>query len=104
MDLKTITFEEDDQLLLCSDGLSNKVSSEVMASILAGDTPLIEKAGTLIDLANQAGGEDNITLAIITYEDCPERQVWIMLTGKRISGRYKINRDDRRRRNGECLP
>lgn len=72
MDLKTITFEEDDQLLLCSDGLSNKVSSEVMASILAGDTPLIEKAGTLIDLANQAGGEDNITLAIITYEDCPE--------------------------------
>ena len=31
MDLKTITFEEDDQLLLCSDGLSNKVSSEVMA-------------------------------------------------------------------------
>lgn len=33
-DLKTIVFEENDTLLLCSDGLSNKVPTEVMKEVL----------------------------------------------------------------------
>lgn len=67
MDIKTITFEEGDILLLCSDGLSNKVSEKEMADILGNDTDLNEKASTLIQLANEYGGEDNITLAIVEF-------------------------------------
>ncbi|HJV31423.1 MAG TPA: Stp1/IreP family PP2C-type Ser/Thr phosphatase [Bacillales bacterium] len=67
MDIKTIIFEEDDCLLLCSDGLSNKVSEQEMNDILANDDELLQKAETLISQANQYGGEDNITLAIVQF-------------------------------------
>ena len=72
MDLKTITFEEGDSLLLCSDGLSNKVNQDEMESILSGDLTLEEKAAEFISRANQYGGEDNITLAIVEYREFSE--------------------------------
>jgi len=65
IDIKTISFEEGDFLLLCSDGLSNKLSDHEMKEILTKEIPLEEKAHEMINLANQYGGEDNITLAII---------------------------------------
>ena len=71
-DIKTIIFEEGDLLLLCSDGLSNKVSQEEMSGILAGDQELNDKAAALVERANQNGGEDNITLVIAAYPDAPE--------------------------------
>ena len=37
MDIKTIMFEEGDFLLLCSDGLSNKVSEKEMSDILTNE-------------------------------------------------------------------
>lgn len=72
MDVKTIIFEEDDKLLLCSDGLSNKVTEAEMSNILKGNQSLAEKATELVELANNHGGEDNITLVIVEYSDIPE--------------------------------
>jgi protein phosphatase len=69
MDIKTITFEEGDLLLLCSDGLSNKVSELEMTNILTNSDHLEQKASELIQLANHYGGEDNITLVIVKYFD-----------------------------------
>jgi PPM family protein phosphatase len=73
IDTKTIIFEEGDYLLLCSDGLSNKVSDEEMVNALQSEVSLEEKAAALIDLANQYGGEDNITLIILEFNDINER-------------------------------
>ncbi|MGG5252997.1 Stp1/IreP family PP2C-type Ser/Thr phosphatase [Neobacillus sp. SM06] len=67
MDIKTIMFEEGDCLLLCSDGLSNKVSEQEMMDILSSENSLEQKAHTLVSLANEYGGEDNITLAIVAF-------------------------------------
>ncbi|MGM0844550.1 MAG: Stp1/IreP family PP2C-type Ser/Thr phosphatase [Bacillota bacterium] len=67
MDTRTIIFEEDDILLLCSDGLSNKVSEDEMKDILSGSDELDEAGKQFITLANENGGEDNITLAIVKY-------------------------------------
>ncbi|MBM7586785.1 protein phosphatase [Bacillus pakistanensis] len=67
MDLKTITFEEGDYLFLCSDGLSNKVSENEMLTILRENESLETKGEKLIALANDHGGEDNITLVIVEY-------------------------------------
>lgn len=67
MDTRTIIFEEDDIILLCSDGLSNKVSQEEMKEILSGGVDLDEIGKQFISLANENGGEDNITLAIVKY-------------------------------------
>lgn len=67
MDIKTIIFEEGDCLLLCSDGLSNKVSEQEMKEILSSDCLHEQKAAKLISLANDYGGEDNISLAIVEF-------------------------------------
>jgi PPM family protein phosphatase len=73
MDIKTIIFEEEDMLLLCSDGLSNKVSEKEMTTILKSDRELEEKAEALVELANNNGGEDNITIVIVQYlSDYPQ--------------------------------
>lgn len=72
IDIKTIIFEEGDLLLLCSDGLSNKVTETEMIDILESKTDLNNKATTLIELANNHGGEDNITLVIVEFFDGSE--------------------------------
>lgn len=68
VDIKTLTWEEDDIILLCSDGLSNKVSIEELENKLNEELQLEQVANKLITLANDLGGEDNITLAIIKHE------------------------------------
>ncbi len=69
MDISTIIFEEDDILLLCSDGLSNKLSEQEMLDIIRNEQPFEEKADSFIQIANDNGGEDNITLVLIQYND-----------------------------------
>jgi PPM family protein phosphatase len=73
MDIRTIMFEEGDVLLLCSDGLSNKVTTEEMLEILKNEEELEEKASRLIHLANEHGGEDNITLCILQFDVVHDR-------------------------------
>lgn len=67
MDVKTIILENGDVLLLCSDGLSNKVPEQEMEAILSSGHDLQEQSERLVTLANQNGGEDNITLAAVCF-------------------------------------
>lgn len=67
IDIITVIFEEGDYLLLCSDGLSNKVSENEMVEILSNKSALDARAEEFIKLANQNGGEDNITLVIVEH-------------------------------------
>lgn len=65
----------DDVLLLCSDGLSNKVTGADMQKIILDNFDRLELAcSELVKLANENGGEDNITviLAKLIDEDLPE--------------------------------
>jgi len=63
-DYDTVTLEAGDRLLLCSDGLTNMVSDDgIAAKLQADDVPML--AQTLIQTANLAGGEDNITAVVI---------------------------------------
>jgi serine/threonine protein phosphatase PrpC len=59
--LDALDLEAGDTLILCTDGLSEKVKGEEIASALAGKD-LREALRGLVDLANQRGGEDNITV------------------------------------------
>ncbi|MFD1705836.1 Stp1/IreP family PP2C-type Ser/Thr phosphatase [Siminovitchia sediminis] len=65
IDTKTIAFEDGDRILLCSDGLSDKVSKAEMEETLKASLTQEEKADRLIHLANKYGGDDNISIAII---------------------------------------
>lgn len=52
-------------LLLCSDGLYNMVSEEELESVLGSKKGVQEKVDLLIQMANDAGGKDNITVNIV---------------------------------------
>ncbi|MER1984710.1 MAG: Stp1/IreP family PP2C-type Ser/Thr phosphatase [Solibacillus sp.] len=57
-------------VLICSDGLSNKVTVDEMATILTLPISLADKGKRLVQLANERGGEDNISLVLVTtYEE-----------------------------------
>jgi len=53
-----------DRFLVCSDGLTSMVPDRRIAETLALGTPE-EAVWTLIEAANQAGGHDNISLAVV---------------------------------------
>lgn len=53
-----------DRLLVCSDGLTEMVSDATIAKTLASGTP-DEVAWQLVELANNAGGVDNISVVVV---------------------------------------
>jgi serine/threonine protein phosphatase PrpC len=55
-----------DRLLLCSDGLTDLVSDEEILEAL-NNQPFQTSSNWLIDLANQRGGHDNITVIVLEY-------------------------------------
>ncbi len=69
--VETLMFEarQEDVLLLCTDGLSNYFTNDGdIAQILAGDR-VNKIADSLIQFANQCGGNDNITAVVIRVAD-----------------------------------
>ncbi|MBI4126323.1 MAG: serine/threonine-protein phosphatase, partial [Deltaproteobacteria bacterium] len=56
-----------DVYLLCSDGLSNMVLDQEMRDIVT-NTPPKEACQRLIDIANERGGDDNVTVLLACVE------------------------------------
>jgi len=65
VDYDEVYLEEDQKLLLCTDGLTNMLSDEKIAHVLVS-TPFFETAPALVKLSNMAGGTDNITVVVIS--------------------------------------
>jgi len=59
---------QNDFLLLCSDGLSNKVTHEEMRKIVYESENINAACRRLIETANERGGEDNITVIIARFD------------------------------------
>jgi PPM family protein phosphatase len=57
-----------DQILLCSDGLTEAVPDPTITQLLSADTDGDTTCRSLIDAANQAGGPDNITVILLRTE------------------------------------
>ena len=68
-DLGIVSLEAGDYLLLNSDGLTNMISPSEICDIVTSDISLDDKAATLIRFANNAGGLDNITVALVSIEE-----------------------------------
>jgi protein phosphatase len=58
-----------DRILLCSDGLTNELSDERIASTLRQLADPQEAARELVRLARAAGGSDNITVVVVDVVD-----------------------------------
>jgi hypothetical protein len=66
--MSAVQLFRSDCLVLCSDGLSNKVSPEELSEIVQATPDLTEACRLLIERANQRGGEDNITVVIARFD------------------------------------
>ena len=63
VDTTSLALENGDMILMCSDGLHGKVSDKEMSLLLRENE--LDAAPKLINLANERGGEDNITVVIL---------------------------------------
>ena len=64
-DFFNLELEAGDIVLLCSDGLTNMVEDEDIRRVLKSGRDLKERAETLVQMANDNGGKDNISVIII---------------------------------------
>jgi protein phosphatase len=70
VDMQVHRMQEGDVLLLCSDGLTTMLPDEEIARVMTdhgGDVGSAARA--LVDAANARGGEDNITVLLLKFED-----------------------------------
>jgi len=66
IEMKEFLFKPDAALLLCSDGLSDQVTSETINELIEryeGDPEAV--ARSLVEAANRAGGADNVTAIFV---------------------------------------
>jgi protein phosphatase len=64
VDLMGLDLEQGDALVVCCDGLSNLVDDPEILSIVE-ESPIDLAPGRLVALANDRGGDDNITVIVV---------------------------------------
>lgn len=65
VDYDEIELDEDESVLLCTDGLTNYAETKEINDIFA-NAPFMEYPERLVELANKNGGGDNITVVVIS--------------------------------------
>ncbi|MCG3205974.1 MAG: Protein phosphatase PrpC [Elusimicrobia bacterium] len=68
VDLKEIPVDEGDYILLCSDGLTKMLDNSQIESVFTSESDPKNISEKLIELANNAGGGDNITVIVAQLE------------------------------------
>jgi PPM family protein phosphatase len=85
-DMWDLKLRSGDRLVLCSDGLSNELTSEELAEVLSSVPDPGEAAHQLVEIANEHGGSDNITVVVVDVlvgEDTPSDAAVITPLGTR---------------------
>jgi serine/threonine protein phosphatase PrpC len=88
-DMWELQLRAGDRLVLCSDGLSNEITPEEMVDVLATVPDPGDAARQLVDVANEHGGADNITVVVVDVlvgEDTPAGASVIIPIGARAGG------------------
>ncbi|HET7578243.1 MAG TPA: Stp1/IreP family PP2C-type Ser/Thr phosphatase [Bacillales bacterium] len=64
-EVRTVEWQAGDIVLLCSDGLTDNLSREQLEEVMKSEQTVREKADKLTEIANLAGGDDNITSTLV---------------------------------------
>jgi len=68
MDLSLVDIQKRDLCIMCSDGLNDMISDkEILAAINSSKTSLEKMSLSLTQQANLAGGQDNITIILLSF-------------------------------------
>lgn len=68
VDVMGLVVQPGDFFVLCSDGLANLVEDKELREVVTR-TPLKDAPRKLVDLANERGGDDNITVIVVSILD-----------------------------------
>lgn len=68
IDTKLLDVQAGDRLILCSDGLTEELSDQLIASHLQANSSLEQAVFTLVKEAKASGGHDNITVVVIAID------------------------------------
>ena len=77
VDITWTAVREGDQILLCSDGLTDLIKDAELADVLNSESSIDDKTNALVERAKDAGGHDNITallLELLPYDAQAEEQ------------------------------
>lgn len=80
-----LRLNQDDQILLCSDGLTDLVEDSEIHEALRNQSPR-EAVISLVSLARERGGHDNITVVLLVVPKLPRRRIlgrrstWLIAT------------------------
>lgn len=72
IDVRSLEWDKGNVLLLCTDGLTNKLTDEELAAYMKNKKELEDTAQEMINLANERGGEDNISLIVVHHSQADE--------------------------------
>jgi protein phosphatase len=70
-DLRLLDLQPGDQLLLCSDGLTEMLTDSELTALLRQRLPPHEACQRLVETANAAGGHDNVTVVVVAVHGGP---------------------------------
>lgn len=76
VELTETPVKHGDMLLLCSDGLTRAVLPNDILHLLSGSEDLLTMADRLIVMANEAGGDDNTTVVLVTLRNEFQTGLW----------------------------
>lgn len=69
IDVMSLNVLPGDRVLLCSDGLSNEVSNELLAHLASPPISLEDSVEQLVAAARGAGGRDNISVVLLEFDE-----------------------------------
>ncbi|MCR4596213.1 MAG: Stp1/IreP family PP2C-type Ser/Thr phosphatase [Lachnospiraceae bacterium] len=65
VDLFRVSIGQGDVIMLCSDGMTNMADDEDIRDVICSEGTLRDRAHRLVDMANENGGRDNISVVLI---------------------------------------
>jgi len=68
-DMFKLDIKKGEQILLCSDGMYEYINDDMLAKIMEASSDRKSAIRTMMDMSNQAGGSDNITVVIATNKE-----------------------------------
>lgn len=69
VDINVLDIKNGDYILMCTDGLSNMLNEDEILNVVKSDKKIEERCSELIDLANNKGGYDNITVIVVEVDE-----------------------------------